>query len=854
MSIVKNAKLYLKSFAELYERLSPKGLTPPQAVDLEQAMLGSMLLGKDYTAQVIAIIGERTEDNTPFYSDAHTAIYLAMLSLHNNADGEKPVDLLTVKYELERSGKLDDIGGVVYLQELTMVAGYNVESYAKTIVEKHIARELIRIDEENKLLLFEASGDVREIASQQEAEIAALLDQPQAGVGRFRSMQEVGQETVKVLHNAGKLGGEALSFGLTELDELCAGGSRPGEFVLLAGRTSQGKAQPLDSKVLTVVGWSNMGDLRIGDELASVDGKQSTVTAIFPQGRIANYRVTFDDGRTVDCSKDHLWSVYSSVWQQERVITTSEIIRLKATKKYAGRIGVRRWIAEWGKDSNLPIHPYVLGVLLGDGNLTSLSITKSDDALMEKVSQLIGQDYHLKRTKVPITWQLRRVGSIWVKGHSGVLPNYYRDTIRRLGLFGKIGHEKFIHPEYLSANKQQRLELLQGLLDTDGYLSPKECLAEYSSASESLALSVQYLARSLGASAKMSTRIPHYPYLGEIKTGRLHYRVKIRYPRLDEFFTLERKRSCVVDSLHKSDYLKIRSVKEIGTAEMQCIRVSHPSQLYITDDFTITHNTGMAATMGRALQKQNKSVAIFSLEMSGTQLGTRLLCGEAGVNLMKARRGWLSGEEWDRIMVAHKALSASGIHIFDTREVNLSGIRSAARHLATKLARTDRPLGRIILDYIDLPELPGKKSANKEIGDLAKGLRNLGGELGTDFIALSQINRDVSKRKPPRPMISDLAESGDLEEVANIILLLFRPWTYGLKALDDHMARTGTASTEDLCEVIVGKQRDGETGTVVTKFVKAQARFEDWPPVFPADQSTGKSEPEQEPLDFKPAF
>jgi replicative DNA helicase len=244
--------------------------------------------------------------------------------------------------------------------------------------------------------------------------------------------------------------------------------------------------------------------------------------------------------------------------------------------------------------------------------------------------------------------------------------------------------------------------------------------------------------------------------------------------------------------------------------------------------------TSFAITAARATEKAKLSTAIFSLEMKGVQLGMRMLCGEAAVSLKRARMGWMDDNEWKAITAAHMRLSQAGIHIFDERSVNLSSIRSAARHLATKLSKTDRPLGRIILDYIALPELPGLKREAKEIGDVAKGLRNLAGELGTDMILLSQITRDVEKRKPPRPIISDIAESGDLEEHSDIVLLLFRPEAYKIDVLEPYLPRIGTERTAGIAEVILPKQRNGDAGMdSLVRFNKAQARFEDLPPNLP---------------------
>ena len=135
----RNAQRYLRSFSELYERLSPKGLVPPQAVDLEESLLGAMMIDKSSANRAVEILGDRSIDDSPFYREAHTLIYRSMIALDNRSE---PVDLLTVKNQLSIDGNLENIGGPSYLVELTtkVVTTVNVESYAKIVLEKQIGR------------------------------------------------------------------------------------------------------------------------------------------------------------------------------------------------------------------------------------------------------------------------------------------------------------------------------------------------------------------------------------------------------------------------------------------------------------------------------------------------------------------------------------------------------------------------------------------------------------------------------------------------------------------------------------------------------------------------------------------
>lgn len=231
------------------------------------------------------------------------------------------------------------------------------------------------------------------------------------------------------------------------------------------------------------------------------------------------------------------------------------------------------------------------------------------------------------------------------------------------------------------------------------------------------------------------------------------------------------------------------------------------------------------------------STAFISLEMSERQLVMRLLCSEASVNMQDARRGRLDDKDWRSVKNAHGRFAEAGIHISAGHGVTVSEIRSSVRHLATKLARTSKPLGLIIVDYISLIKLPGKTEYRRELGDAALSLKNLGGELDCAIMPLSQLSRKVEDRKIRRPMLADLRESGELEQHADIGLLIYRPELDGI-TYDD----VRQISTVNLAELILAKQRNGPIGTVLSQFIKEESSFEEWPTdLFAAEAKFDKS-------------
>ncbi len=197
--------------------------------------------------------------------------------------------------------------------------------------------------------------------------------------------------------------------------------------------------------------------------------------------------------------------------------------------------------------------------------------------------------------------------------------------------------------------------------------------------------------------------------------------------------------------------------------------------------------------------RQKKTVAFFSLEMSKEQLTQRLLCQLSHLDSQKLRTGQLNGDEdWDRLTRACSALYESPIYIDDTPGITLSEMRSKARRL-----KAEKGLSLVIVDYLQLMQGRGKENRQQEISEISRGLKGLARELNVPIIALSQLSRGVESRTDKRPMLSDLRESGSLEQDADIVAFLYREGYY-----DPESER------KDITEVIIAKHRNGPTGKV----------------------------------------
>ncbi|KPC98218.1 Replicative DNA helicase [Geobacillus sp. BCO2] len=209
--------------------------------------------------------------------------------------------------------------------------------------------------------------------------------------------------------------------------------------------------------------------------------------------------------------------------------------------------------------------------------------------------------------------------------------------------------------------------------------------------------------------------------------------------------------------------------------------------------------------------KTNENVAIFSLEMSAQQLVMRMLCAEGNINAQNLRTGKLTPEDWGKLTMAMGSLSNAGIYIDDTPSIRVSDIRAKCRRL-----KQESGLGMVVIDYLQLIQGSGRNRENRqqEVSEISRSLKALARELEVPVIALSQLSRSVEQRQDKRPMMSDLRESGSIEQDADIVAFLYR---------DDYYNKD--SENKNIIEIIIAKQRNGPVGTVQLAFIKEYNKF-----------------------------
>jgi phosphate starvation-inducible protein PhoH and related proteins len=363
----------------------------------------------------------------------------------------------------------------------------------------------------------------------------------------------------------------------------------------------RGRAQPYDRQVLTPDGFRPIGSLEVGDLVIGYDGLPTPVLGVYPQGRKEVFRVRAQDGASTLCCAEHLWAVTTAADRRRgrprRVLETRQMLgRLRAAPAHRFELPLISHPVEL-KPQPVPMDPYALGLLLGDGCLTTSTTPSFTTADPELAVALEGAlDGIELRRKTEIDDVLRHTA-----GHRGgvIVSNPVTVTLRDLGLAGTRSNTKFVPAAYLHNSSGVRLAVLQGLLDSDGgpvTQQGRTCRIQYRTSSERLRDDVVFLARSLGGVAYWRTRPAAGRSPGNARGRDVHHRsdayiLDIRLPEGIQPFRLSRKREAYAHTGGGRPMRFIDSIEPAGEAETLCIQVAAADSLYVTDDFLVTHNT-----------------------------------------------------------------------------------------------------------------------------------------------------------------------------------------------------------------------------------------------------------------------
>lgn len=845
----------------------PPDRLPPQDVGAEQSVLGGMLLSKDAIGDVNEAV--RGHD---FYRPAHELIFDAIVDLYSRGE---PADAITVADELSKRGDLQRAGGQAYLHDLiqSVPTAANAGYYAQIVAERAVLRRLVEAGTKIVQMGYaQGGGDVEDIVNQAQAEVYTVAEK--RGGEDYAPLWDTLNDTMTEIEVAAGRTDEmtGVPTGFHDLDELTHG-LHPGQMVVIAARPAVGKALALDTPLPTPSGWTTMGDVAVGDELIDAQGRPTKVVAATEvMSDRPCYEVEFSDGSVIVADGQHQWLTDTRASRKSfqsardgrnrtknqrtfaQVRTTEEIAATLRTATQEARLNHSVTLAE-PLDlpaADVPLAPYVLGAWLGDGSSDCAMFTTADPEIVvhleaeglvvRKVAADMRYSLRLPVEEIaprpcvvcdvefiPQTSQVKTCGRSCGGRSKGTerMPepacpdcgqpssgrrrcqSCHNDhgtvqaLLRKIGVLG----DKHIPAEYLRGSEDQRRALLAGLLDTDGTVTNGGCV-QFTSTSAVLMEGVRDLVAGLGYRFGVSEKSVQ----GRSAESSTAY--TLTFSADEDVFRLERKairhKELRARKFQRRNSRFITDVRRIETVPVRCVEVANPDHLYLAGRSMIpTHNSTLGVDIARAAAIHHQmATAIFSLEMSRSEITMRVLAAEASIQLQHLRRGKMSDPDWRKLSRVVGRISDSPLYIDDSPNLALMEIRAKARRL-----KQQHNLKLIVIDYLQLMT-SGKKveSRQQEVSEFSRALKLLAKELEVPVIAISQLNRGPEQRTDKRPAMSDLRESGSIEQDADLVILL-------------HRDREPDSEREGEADIIVAKHRNGPTADIVLGFQGHYARF-----------------------------
>ena len=778
------------SVAELpvpYEGSGPASdRTPPQDIAAEQSVLGAMMLSKDAIADVVEALRE-----ADFYRPAHATIYDAIITIYGRGD---PVDAVTVSAELTRVGEIGRIGGASYLHTLVSLVptAANAGYYAAIVKERSILRRLVEAGTRIVQMGYAGEGHVDDVVDRAQAEVYEVTERRAAE--DYLPLRDLMDGALTEIEAIANRGGQMVGVptGFADLDAL-TNGLHPGQLIILAARPALGKALALDTPIATPSGWITMGDIRPGDDVLDEQGRPTRVVAISETWHDRPcYRVTFSDGSSLVADEQHEWltqtrasrkSAQAAAVGYNRTRNQRTFAQVRTTAEIARTLRCPTQDARFNHsivntrpldlpDADLPIAPYVLGVWLGDGTSAAAHFTSADPEI-----------------------------AMFIEAEGLDVPS-----------LGNLLNNKHIPRAYLRASEEQRRALLAGLLDTDGTITSSGNV-QLTTTARRLADEAYELIVSLGYRCSISTKRVR----GRTEASSTAY--NLNFTTLDEVFRLPRKVLLHKERMAGKSSARIgnrfvTSVEPVPSVPVRCIQVASDSHLFLAGRAMVpTHNSTLALDVARSASiKNGLASVIFSLEMGRNEILMRLLSAEAQIALHHMRSGNMSDNDWQKLAGKMGAVSEAPLFIDDSPNLTMMEIRAKCRRLKQR-----HDLRLVVVDYMQLMT-SGKKveSRQQEVSEFSRSLKLLAKELDVPVIAVSQLNRGPEQRTDKRPMLSDLRESGSLEQDADMVILLHREDAY-----ERESPRAGEA------DFIVAKHRNGPTSTITVAFQGHYSRFVD---------------------------
>ena len=703
--------------------------------ELEKQLLAGLIKDPSSFIEVSDFI-----DTKDFYSEnssLHSTIFRVIQQAISSGD---EVDEVIIAQRVNDVGLTfeDNLNPADYIKSLAMrkVPQGNVVKTAKELKKYSIRREIINSSSNiiNKMKAMPPEATYRQIVESADNAYNAQINLYEIGndspVNIYEEMESMVEDRgANPITEFGMMGPHK------KINEIYGSLLRPGNMTVIVARSGVGKMSTLSTKVLTPNGFTEMRNIYKGSKVTCPDGSTSTVTNIFDHKQKDIYRVHLNDGRYTDCGLEHLWKIWGRDnkgvynWQ---IVDTAEIIsHLKCPTK---RVSLPL-IEEVGVEQDLPLDPYCVGAFIGDGCLSNGPIIESaDEEVINRMKLALDSEVSIKndlRGSKSKAYRFLRKS----EGYNG-RENFVSLKLKEIGLYGKRSWEKHIPEIYLNASFDQKIALIQGMMDTDGTLNKAKGrdgersfygALSYSTCSEQLAKDFQKLIWSIGGIAKIKTKETFYKKDGVRINCRLSYRINIRFRNPKQLFYVSRKRDKAPDSdQYQYSDLKVRvdRVEKLPQKEdCRCIEIDHPDHLYVVDDYIVTHNTSLCMdyTTKVSLQYDVPVLHFDNGEMSKEELIMRQCSSLSGVpmHLLESGNWRKAGQDVvDKVRSVWEKIKKLRFYYFNVGGMDVdSMINALKRFYLSQVGRGNKMI--FSFDYIKTTsQSQGNKNEWQIVGEM----------------------------------------------------------------------------------------------------------------------------------------
>ena len=684
------------------------------SLQVERHVLSGLLKHQDLFADIDVFLTEND-----FYNDVHCTIYSIFKNIKHKGENVDKVLLaekiknlgISFKDEINIFDYIDNLSFSQITQEATMEA-------CKELIKLRVRREISSTADKLKEYVTKNSDEsldsiITKIDQIYNKKISSYSENDMP-INIFEGVEDLIEE----IGNSPK-DDTGLITPYSEFNRMY-GGLKNGNIYAIASRPGQGKALEENTPILTPNGFVKIKDLKIGDEVFSIDGKPTKILGIRKWNNRKLYKVSTDDNQYVLADENHEWTVKTRSKCAWKVLTTKYLFENKKSK----RPKIPNFHPLELNKQRLIIDPYILGIWLGDGHSSSAAITSIDKFIINKW-QAFGKTLGLKCYK--FNKYSYRLSSNYRK-------NIFTTYLKYLNILG----DKHIPAIYLNGSIDQRRSLLQGLMDSDGYIAP-DGQAEFCNTNKKLAENTLELIHSLGVKASMyeSNAYLYGKYCGKKYRIRFYYKHAAKLPR--------KAKKCKNSKKYDHRYL---SIEKYGTGNTVCIQVDHPSHLFLAGKgLIVTHNSTWLNDIcfKTAINPKNKTkTLILDTEMQTVDIQLRMVASLSGVPVWYLETGnWRKNEEMTRkVREAWSKVKKYEYFHYHVGNKNIDQVCSIIRRwYLSKVGRGNQAM--IAYDYIKLTgEKVGQNWAEHQaIGDKIDKLKRISEEINCPIITAMQLNR-----------------------------------------------------------------------------------------------------------------